>query len=383
METLFCIAETMSEADVDPMFGVETQSTDGSVLLNSSSLLEQMKLWLWRVYSRIPELLSTGREQEHYGETRPETYEGFAELLGRDDIKKRTTVLTTNYDLLLEYYCWAVSPSSPCSYPLKPGWDYETLHAGSPTRNPYVNTKRLMDPIRAEEDTLLVCKLHGSVNYFELTGRSNGQFGICDDIAGFGQVIGKSAVPVYAPRHESRIKAGYRNMRPAILALDAVWNLRERYGNSLVPAIIPPTYAKLQAQPWLRQIWSCAFRAIQRARKLVFIGYSMPPSDGFMRAMFQGALAARTDSPEVFVINPFGAPNGDRDREGYETLFPQLAGNANRIIRKTFHTAWTDGDVQRILAPQSSPQMVVPMPDLGGETGGSATASVVDPEPTP
>ena len=124
-----------------------------------------------------------------------------------------------------------------------------------------------------------------------------------------------------------------------------------------MPAIIPPTYAKLQRQPWLRRTWNRAFRAIKEAKLLIFIGYSMPESDGFMRAMIQGALAARSDpdpGPEVFVVNPFKTPGdqaGERDEQliRYTSLFPSLGGKDPKgIVREKFVDAWQKGLIQEI-----------------------------------
>ena len=73
----------------------------------------------------------------------------------------------------------------------------------------------------------------------------------------------------------------------------------------MTPQIIPPTYAKLEAFKWLKCIWNNAFEALRSAKKIVFIGYSMPESDGHMRAMIQAAMAQRTagDSPGVHVFD--------------------------------------------------------------------------------
>lgn len=273
METVFCIAEAMREAEIDPPLEVDA---DG--------LIEQIKLWLWQIYVNCPPL-----DPDRGPETRPDAYEELLRLLNQDEFRKHTTLLTTNYDLLLEYFSWAVPGGRPCDYPLRDQWDYATLQAGPATRGPYVNTHSPGSTHWHESDVLQVCKLHGSVNFFELATSGQARFGICDDVAVRGQMVGNSRIPRCQPRHKSLILEEQLDRRPAIFALDAIWSLRERYGASLVPAIIPPTYAKLQGYPWLRRMWNCAFRAIQNARYLIFIGYGMAPSDGFMRTMFQGA----------------------------------------------------------------------------------------------
>jgi hypothetical protein len=48
-----------------------------------------------------------------------------------------------------------------------------------------------------------------------------------------------------------------------------------------------------------------AFRAFIDAKKIIFIGYSMPDSDGFMRAFIHAAMAKRYPNqlPKIYVID--------------------------------------------------------------------------------
>ena len=95
-----------------------------------------------------------------------------------------------------------------------------------------------------------------------------------------------------------------------------------------------------------------------------------------MRAMLQGALAGRSDSPEVFVINPFRGGAGHKEKTGYTEMFPHLAESSG-IVAKEFSTAMKDGDVEKILTPQQGQQTVVPKPFDSEETGGSGTICTI------
>jgi hypothetical protein len=332
METMFCIAEAMNEAQVNPFM---KESPGQGFVYPADELLKQIQFWLWGIYKACPPL-----NDKRQAETQPAAYEEFASLLNEASLQRRTTVLTTNYDLLLEYYTWALNGCF--CYPLNENMDYVALQAGPATWPSYLNSPAgyLAHP----QDSLIVCKLHGSINFFDLTSTGQSHLGICDDIAVMTQYVGDSGIPLYEPKHNSIISQGNRERRPAIFALGAIWSLRERYGSSIVPAIIPPTYAKLQRQPWLRRMWNRAFRAIQDARVLVFIGYSLPASDGFMRAMIQGALASRTDDgPQVYVVNPFKVVN---EEAAYKELFPSLKEEC--VIKDTFARAW-GGRLREIL----------------------------------
>jgi hypothetical protein len=334
METLFCIAEILREAQIDPELVL--CRSQPKQLIGAHGLIQQIQLWLWNIYRSLPPW-SRELMRKRPGKIHPEPYEAFMSCITEQDWRGRISVVTTNYDLLVEHYLWATADQLEwcAKYPLVLGTDCKDLPAGA-----CANPRRYLK--WEDHEAIPVCKLHGSVNYFDLGRTGDNPVGVCDDLAHEGQFIGKSSIPVYERGHQSAVKLEKRDDRPAILAVDAIWALRERYGNSLVPAIIPPTYAKLQGHPWLRKIWKAAFRAIQNARLIVFIGYSMPPSDGFMRAMFQAALAAAPgDPPEIYVINPFGREDEaeaekEQRRRCYKDLFPLLEAEwAKRVIEGT------------------------------------------------
>lgn len=264
LETVFCIAEALHEA------GIKHVELEGRLYL-IDNIIEKIQLWIWKIYQQCPLL-----NEERRPETKPEVYEYFFKFIKELKLGKRLTVISTNYDLIYEYLSW--EKGIPCMYPIE---DVEWIKAG------YRDDKYLFQEEHSEEQGgVVVCKLHGSINYFE----SNKKLFIADDIAIKGDQIGRSKVPT---------------KRPAIFALDAIWKIRSQYGNSLTPAIIPPTYAKLGQRPWLGTIWNKAFNAIKQAQKIVFIGYSMPPSDGFIRALIHGAMATRKSNkpPQIYVID--------------------------------------------------------------------------------
>lgn len=52
------------------------------------------------------------------------------------------------------------------------------------------------------------------------------------------------------------------------------------------PFIVPPSWAKYSYYQPLRAVWSAAVKALQGAREIFVIGYSLPPSDYFFRHLF-------------------------------------------------------------------------------------------------
>ena len=354
METLFCIAEAMREAQVPPAFARFPEDPSASEPIGESMpieadyLLQQVQLWLWEVYNCFPPL--DRKRAESLG-GKELAYERFFGLINKTGMRERITLITTNYDLIAEYYSWALKDGEPCAYPLRAHWDYSLLEAGDRIPSPYA-PYGFVDAWEHEPNALVLCKLHGSVNFFETVCSGQPRLGACIDTIEAGQTIGGSRITCYSPPPGSIHDPEKCKYRPAIFAQDAIWSLRERYGNTLFPAIVPPTYAKLQGQPWLRRIWNAAFRAIQTAKAIVFVGYSLPPSDGFMRAMFQGALASRQGKPpEVYVVNPFEEESG---LERYAQLFhvslkPHKEDGSPGLYRMKFHKAVEEDVFARIL----------------------------------
>jgi NAD-dependent SIR2 family protein deacetylase len=293
METIFCIAEAMKEA------GVENISLNGYKLA-VDLIIEKIKLWLWKIYHQC-RLVNKNK-------FKAEPYQKLVDIFKNNKLMSSLSVVTTNYDLVFEYIAWKQGFS--CMYPIL---DYKPL--------PVTKNKENYIAEDYDDQAPLVCKLHGSINYFMKTnnnGKLNGELFICKDIAKKGEYVGKSYVATD---------------RPAILPVDALWKLRQS-NPDIVPAIVPPTYSKLKGNEWLRRIWNAAYEALKNAELLIFIGYSMPDSDGFMRALVQSAMATREPLKElnICLIDPEAK---NELGEKYKNLFFPLRRSI-RFIPKSF-----------------------------------------------
>jgi hypothetical protein len=313
MEELFCIAEALNEAKIKDL------SLDGEVIL-VKDLLVQIKIWLWKIYQQCPPLNPT----KHISKETIEAYDSFIDILNNNKLTDRLTVLTTNYDLIFEYFAW--KRGIRCVYPFNKK-NVEPLNVfNRKDTDDYV----LFEP---ENNGPIICKLHGSINFFNLEeqGKKSPLFGISYDVAKHGQ----PRVP--------------KTPRPAIFMLNAIWELQQKMkklNREIELAIIPPTYAKLQEHLWLQDTWNSSFQALKNATHIIFIGYSFPESDGFIRAMISGAMASRRTKTDlhVLVVNP--------DINAlcrYQKIFPYIS-SPDSFVPLGFCEAWKKGELIKILS---------------------------------
>ena len=85
-----------------------------------------------------------------------------------------------------------------------------------------------------------------------------------------------------------------------------------------MPLIIPPHYMKRFDRPGFRDLWQTCVSKLGKAREVVFLGYSLPPSDFHARFMLRCAFHNQVDGeitgpkkrgrptgpPKVVVVNP-------------------------------------------------------------------------------
>lgn len=260
LEELFCAAEAMKEAKSKPIPLAHGRKSIDKIII-------ALRLWTWNIYQGLPDYFA------HSSKVAVKSnYSDFMDWLKL--LPDPATVLTTNYDLLFEQI--AIRAKVPLQHPFKAPalWVKER-------RKTY---------LKDSSDAIVLCKLHGSVSFFTPDPKST-EIRICSEVLydEDGAVGNSQVVPGRRPH-------------PTVICLGALGCLRKDHRKSLTPAIIPPTYAKLQETKWLRATWKKAVEALQEAKVLVIIGYSFPSSDGFMRAMFLSAMAQRDQNKPLRVL---------------------------------------------------------------------------------
>jgi len=296
MEHLFTMAEMMNNCK---FADINLNGEDRSLL----EILKAIKLWLWKIYHRIP--IHNPSRYKIKDEPYKKLIEGLYQY-GLNDI----SIITTNYDMILEYLfhqhgvqvCYPISENN---------FKFEDLCA------PDI---RIASGLSSHgKNVPILCKLHGSINFF--SERNDKKVHIVADTAQKGRL---------------KISPG----APSIMAVEAIHELT--VNRNLVPEIIPPTYAKLQDKGWLRDIWKYAADSFIDAQKWIFIGYSFPSTDGFMRSLINLALLRKHSSrPQVTVIDPC-----EKIKNNYDEVFGK--GNFT-FCKKSFTDFITSGKLHDVI----------------------------------
>jgi len=272
MEDLFTYAEMREQCNYENI-SLNIQDAYNqkiSKIIKNAELVKEIKIWLWQIFRRVP-INNPSKWKIQNKEIDRAPYLDFMDKIISRGVGN-FSVLTTNYDLIIEYLCNYVG-NHKVYYPIN---DYIPKSVNESTTGNYLTENR-------GSPSLSYCKLHGSVNYFEASN-DPGKIYINSELGG------------------KRGKSGIKDKLPSVTALDsAIYILKTQ---SLFPAIIPPTYAKLEKRVWLQDIWSAALKSLINSNKWIFIGYSFPPTDGHMKSLINLALMEKTTSPSIVLVSP-------------------------------------------------------------------------------
>jgi hypothetical protein len=173
------------------------------------------------------------------------------------------SVITTNYDMMAECCLKQIG----CQLRLPGEWSPITPPQFSGD-SVYLDT--------TDSNSVLLCKLHGSLNWYSDS-----------------KIEGRLMVE----------NGGYRKrlLEPqAELFLPQISPLEP----PSEPIIVPPTFFKMQTDSWFQDIWSSAGEMLRKADKLVFIGYSFPDSDVYMRYFLAANLYENVDLRSIDIVDP-------------------------------------------------------------------------------
>lgn len=102
------------------------------------------------------------------------------------------------------------------------------------------------------------------------------------------------------------------------------------------PFILPPIFNKLSTTT-PGEMWKVALQRLNEAHNVIFVGYSLPPTDIYMQYFLKAGLGPNLNINEIHVFDPAAAATGAQLKERYQTCFsPQLRS------RITFHESGTN-----------------------------------------
>lgn len=146
---------------------------------------------------------------------------------------------------------------------------------------------------RGSSNQPILLKPHGSLNWFE---EEQGKF-----------LKDSKRVQIFASKGKDAVYAFLKFRLPV-----------SKRGRAFTPLIVPPVYLKNFEKPVFRTLWGNCTSVLSTAKRIVFLGYSMPTADihaqFIMRCGFHnqregelgkaGKRKMATGSAEVLVVNP-------------------------------------------------------------------------------
>lgn len=99
MEDIYCIAESMKECDMEEIQEIKNDKGEN---LKLDELIKNIKLWLWKIYQKFPPF----DDDKNLPPPKSPQYRKFFNSIKENNLSHRMAVITTNYDIVFEYFAW-------------------------------------------------------------------------------------------------------------------------------------------------------------------------------------------------------------------------------------------------------------------------------------
>lgn len=193
------------------------------------------------------------------------------------DKEKPTGLVTTNYDIGIEYPLYERIGRTQVYETIDLGFDWRHIGKGDVRGRP-------------AEPGLRVYKLHGSLDTLRCPLCGHAYFNPWGVIAKQVFETETSDANTCHCRDEQRLE----------------------------PHIVPPCIIRDRAEANLMSVWRSAFECMRKAKRWILIGYSLPPEDLAVRSLLVRSFSARKKPPEIIVVQ-----KGGKARPAYKALFPK------------------------------------------------------------
>lgn len=220
-------------------------------------------------------------------------------LLARCCVENSISCVTFNYDDAFDQALWEVNRLERIPPPQAQYWHPDGGYGFfCRTSAGVIHDRELI----MDKTSMLLLKLHGSVNWRSKLG-SRQPYNI-DDIL------------------------HYESWMPHIARLRESEKLRIKRHLNSEPFIVPPVLVKssLVEEPVLQFMWSLAYEELEKAERVIFVGYSFPVTDLAARFLFSETLLRDKGGPDIRVVNLKSAED-EREavRRNYREVFPEIA----------------------------------------------------------
>ena len=85
----------------------------------------------------------------------------------------------------------------------------------------------------------------------------------------------------------------------------------------LRPFIVPPTWNKTSYSAALTPVWQAAREELEKAARIIIVGYSLPRTDSFFKYLLALGLSKNESLQEIILIDPASGDAGEELRERY------------------------------------------------------------------
>jgi hypothetical protein len=217
---------------------------------------------------------------------------------------RRAAVISLNYDVIADI---ALAMRGRRDFPFDRA-DLEMLSAGDHAAIDYGVEFSNVATVATQRLRFRLLKLHGSFNWLRSRLTGNLYFG------GMQKAVG---ILFRTPAQQ------------AAASLDTYFRVKSGHGpipepiDELEPVLITPTHLKDLRNPHLAAIWRRAEECLRAARRITFIGYSLPGEDLHVKYLLKRAIATRPRGlrPPAIVVVDKGRAATSAVRANYERFF--------------------------------------------------------------